>query len=219
MRFLDSEDPAVTKRVAPDMNGVAMASGGQLSGEAIPVSREASEFERVYRANYSPVFAYVLRRAPAAVAEDVVADVFLAAWRRFADVPTDPLPWLLGVARKTLANHRRSGARREALGGELQSGRHLIEEPAAPGSTVSSGGLAHALAAVSDDDRELLTLIAWEELTTREAATVIGTSEVACRVRLYRARRRLAKALERCDDVRSTGRAAEPAATVNTERT
>jgi RNA polymerase sigma-70 factor (ECF subfamily) len=33
-----------------------------------------------------------------------VGDVFLVVWRRLEEVPEDPLPWLLGVARRALAN-------------------------------------------------------------------------------------------------------------------
>jgi RNA polymerase sigma factor (sigma-70 family) len=72
-------------------------------------------FELLY-AKYAPaVKAYVLRRADASNADDVVAEVFVVCWRRFEDVPVDPLPWLLGVARRVLSTQRRSERRRAAL--------------------------------------------------------------------------------------------------------
>jgi RNA polymerase sigma-70 factor, ECF subfamily len=72
-------------------------------------------FELLY-AKYAPaVKAYALRRAGASMADDVVAEVFVVCWRRFEEVPVDPLPWLLGVARRVLSTQRRSERRRGAL--------------------------------------------------------------------------------------------------------
>jgi RNA polymerase sigma-70 factor (ECF subfamily) len=90
-------------------------------------------FEALYAEHYGRVLAYVLRRAPAAVASDVVADVFLVAWRRLEQVPDDPVPWLLGVARKTLANERRSGRRRAALVDALKDTKRDVDTPAGAG--------------------------------------------------------------------------------------
>ncbi len=72
-------------------------------------------FELLY-AKYAPaVKAYVLRRAASSTADDVVAEVFVVCWRRFDEVPVDPLPWLLGVARRVLSTQRRGERRRGAL--------------------------------------------------------------------------------------------------------
>lgn len=62
-----------------------------------------------------------------------------------------------------------------------------------------------AFSRLSNADRELLSLVAWEGLTAREASRVLGTTAVAARVRLHRARRRLAAALE----LEETSRAAQ----------
>src|SRR4029450_2647016 len=74
----------------------------------------------MFRECYPVVRAYARRRAAPDAAQDVVADTFLVAWRRLEDVPEDALPWLYGVARRVLANQRRSAARgaaRERRGG------------------------------------------------------------------------------------------------------
>jgi RNA polymerase sigma-70 factor (ECF subfamily) len=153
-----------------------------------------ARFEALYARHYGQVLGYVLRRAPAAVAADVAADVFLVAWRRLAQVPEEPLPWLLGVARKTLANEKRGGRRRAELVDSLKE-TSTDERDLAPPVNDQLPALAEAVNRLSEIDRELLRLIAWDGLTTREAATALGISHAACRVRLHRLRRRLAREL------------------------
>ena len=151
-------------------------------------------FDRLYRENYGRVLAYALRRATPDIAHDVVADTFLVAWRRLERVPAEPLPWLLGVARKTLANHRRGAQRRQSLLAELKSHTPTAPLPESDAS-VAVGDVVAALERLSETDQELIKLIAWEGLEAHEAATVLGISAAACRVRLHRARRRLAQEL------------------------
>ena len=74
----------------------------------VPAEPPQVVFERLYRANYDRVLAYGLRRTDPERARDATAETFVVAWRRLADVPPDPLPWLLGVARRVLANERRA---------------------------------------------------------------------------------------------------------------
>ncbi len=80
---------------------------------------DAQRFAALWDAHASRVQAYALRRVGADAAEEIVAETFLVAWRRLAQVPGDPLPWLLVVARNTIANQRRSGYRRRVLAEEL----------------------------------------------------------------------------------------------------
>jgi RNA polymerase sigma-70 factor (ECF subfamily) len=147
-------------------------------------------FERIYEEHREAVRAYVRRRAPEAIVEDVVADTFVVCLRRIDDVPAAPLPWLYAVARKTLANERRKRERGVALAPEASYPPEPAGDPA----------LAAAFAKLSDGDREVLRLVAWEGLPPREAAVVLGCSPVTCRVRFFRAKSRLRALLE----VRST---------------
>lgn len=143
-------------------------------------------FEQIYADHLDAVRAYVRRRAPQAVVEDVVADVFVVALRRIDDVPRNALPWLYAVARKTLANERRK--RREV---PLAAPEASYEpEP------VGDSQLAAAFAALSDADREILRLVAWEGLALRDAARVLECSPVAARVRYHRAKSRLGATLD-----------------------
>jgi RNA polymerase sigma-70 factor (ECF subfamily) len=110
-------------------------------------------------------------------------------------MPDDARPWLLGCARRVLANQRRGARRRQALLDRLtQSAAATNALP-----TFSDGVLAQALAKLSEPDRELLMLIAWEGLDPAQAAVVLGCSRGALGVRLHRARRRLAGAIARLE--------------------
>ncbi len=153
-----------------------------------------ARFELVYERHAPSVKAYMLRRAPSSVADDLVAEVFVVCWRRFEQVPADPLPWLFGVARRVLSTQRRGERRGIRLGERLA-------QAGAPASAahehVERGALRGALERLSDPDRELLLLIAWEGLSPTEAASVLELSPATVRVRLYRARRRLTVALAR----------------------
>ncbi len=151
-------------------------------------------FDAHFRRFAELVHAYVLRRADAEVAQDVTAETFLIAWRRRAQLPDEPLPWLYGIARGVLANERRSANRRGALVLRLAS-----EAAPAPVSGEDHEILA-AIARLPAGDSEALLLIAWEGLSAREAASVLGCSAATFAVRLHRARRRLARLLAEASD-------------------
>jgi RNA polymerase sigma-70 factor (ECF subfamily) len=143
------------------------------------------QFDHLYSEHVDAIRAYVRRRAPADVVDDVVAEVFLVCWRRLDDVPEKTLPWLYAVARKTLANERRRLARTA----------HVPEDVSHEPEPVGDSALVAAFGGLSDLDREVLRLVAWEGLSLREASLVLGCSAVACRVRYHRAKTRLASRL------------------------
>jgi RNA polymerase sigma factor (sigma-70 family) len=154
-------------------------------------------FERVYRELYAPICGYALRRVrePEDAAE-AIAETFATLWRRFDACPKgDELrPWLFGVARRVIANQRRGERRRSALSERLvenvdEAAFHTI------GPADDASGLARAFATLSESDRELLSLVAWEGLTRAEIAVALGTSRAVVRLRLHRARKRLHEAL------------------------
>ncbi|MEV2238387.1 RNA polymerase sigma factor [Micromonospora sp. NPDC049891] len=151
-------------------------------------------FRRVYAGNFEALLAYASRRVQQPDdAADVVAETFLVAWRRSADLPSDDeiRLWLYGVARRVLANHHRSGTRRERLGERLRQRLTAVSTPD-PGSEVPQRlAVRAALRRLNDTDREMLLLTVWEGLQPREAAEVVGVSPAAARTRLSRARARL----------------------------
>lgn len=146
-------------------------------------------FEQIYREHLPAVLAYAARRTDPAAASDVAAETFLIAWRRRADIPADPLPWLLVVARNVVFNQRRSASRQAALTDRITDDvrrRNLVAD-----AFGDDPDLIVALNRIPVDDRELLCLDAWDGLTRRQLADAAGCSMATLRVRLFRARRRL----------------------------
>jgi len=99
-------------------------------GAAVRTSRTSAaearrrRFEQIYAANHAAITGYVLRRTDSPDdAADVIAETFLACWRRLGDVPDGDSTrlWLYGVARRVLANHHRAGRRRTALADRLRA--------------------------------------------------------------------------------------------------
>jgi RNA polymerase sigma-70 factor (ECF subfamily) len=150
-------------------------------------------FESVFDAYSAQVAAYLRRRVSPEIADDVLADTFLVAWRRVDSMPARPLPWLLGIAHRTLANHLRGRRRQAALVGRLRDvARSAREQSLGESETLD---VLEALQRLRPNDQEVLMLTAWEGLRAAEAAEVLGCSEGAFRARLYRARTRMERLL------------------------
>jgi RNA polymerase sigma-70 factor (ECF subfamily) len=172
-------------------------------GGVLPDERE-ERFERLFRSHADAVRSYALRRADPEDAADVVAETFLVAWRRFDDVPSDPRPWLLTVARRVLANRRRTDRRVVSLSARLA--QRTATDPAATTDEGTAGtelrlAVLAALEHLPDKERETMRLLAWDQLSPRDAATVLGCSRATLAVRAHRARRKLATLLEPERDV------------------
>ena len=154
-------------------------------------------FRALFGAHRAAVLAYARRRVDPDAAADVVAETFLVAWRRLDAVPEDALPWLYGVARKVIGNQRRAHRRSRALVDRL--GRTGVAEASADSLEhryATADALRSALAGLGERDREALRLVAWEGLDPERAARAAGCSRATFAVRLHRARRRLAAAMQ-----------------------
>jgi RNA polymerase sigma-70 factor (ECF subfamily) len=154
-------------------------------------------FEAIAEEVFEPLQRYLRRRATRADAEDALADVMLIVWRRIDDAPSDRvLAWCYGIARRALANQRRSQHRHLRLVQRMESQPRPTAAPD-PADSGADPELAEALASLSDDDQEVLRLWAWEQLEPRDIAPVLGVSINAATLRLGRARARLAESLSR----------------------
>ena len=169
-----------------------------LTPPGVDVHGREARFEAVYAANRAPILGYALRRTVSPDdAADVLAETFLTAWRRLDELPggDGARLWLYGVARRVLANYYRGERRRSALADRLRA--ELSAGYLPPETTGESARIAAALRALPEPDRELLTLAAWEGLDYGQIAVVLGCSRNAVRIRLHRARGRLATELAR----------------------
>lgn len=171
---------------------------GQIETGALGHELAQAQFSRLYREQGRAILAYALRRVEDREdAADVVAETFLIAWRRLAEVPAEAEArlWLYAVAGRVIANLNRSERRRTRLGGRLAESlrTELATHPEPNGEAARA---LRAMAGLSGEDRELLLLVSWEGLSPSEAAKVLAISSLAARSRLHRARRRLRTLME-----------------------
>jgi RNA polymerase sigma-70 factor (ECF subfamily) len=159
---------------------------------------DRARFEVLYRETIRHVLVYALTRTNRENAHDVVSSTYLVAWRRFNEVPLDGLPWLIGVARRVLADQRRSEARRTALDQRVAADapRSQTHTDVVMESMVLRGSIRDALSQLRPEDREIVTLVAWHGFTTEQLAGSLGCSKRLASLRLHRARRRFAAHFE-----------------------
>ncbi len=155
-------------------------------------------FERCFRDHYAQLLAFSMRRVRGReIAEDVIADTFAVAWRRRDRIPDPALPWLYAIAAHVIANQHRSSRRRRNL--DMRLAHEAGGGAPGPDPAESLGrrdAFSAAFALLAEPEREVLRLSVWDGLDSRDAARVLGCSPGAFRVRLHRARRKLAKQLE-----------------------
>jgi RNA polymerase sigma-70 factor (ECF subfamily) len=160
-----------------------------------PQSSVVPRFEALVRRHHPEVLAYARRRVSEDDAQDVVADVFLAAWHHLEKLPEEPLPWLYRTAYHAVLNSRRQ----ERRAGRLRQRMSRQPQTATPDhadGVAEVSRVREALARLPLRDQEALRLTTWEDLSISEAATLMGTSTTAMKVRLHRARRQLARLLQ-----------------------
>lgn len=161
----------------------------------------ASEFSGLFEEHADAIYGFCFRRtADWALAEDLTAAVFLEAWRRreSVDLESDPaLPWLYGVANNLLRNHRRSLRRHRAALARIPAAdpEHFADDADSRlDDARAMRELLGEVRALPQRELEVLTLVAWAELTYEETAQALGVPVGTVRSRLSRARSRLGPA-------------------------
>ena len=163
---------------------------------------EPEAFAALYDRHAAPIHRFAGRRLGHHLADDVVAETFLAAFRRRKRYDlrrADARPWLYGIAAKVMGKHRRAEVRM------LRAFARTGIDPVADGhadridSRVCAAAvqrdLAAALAGLSAGDRDVLLLIAWADLSYEETAAALRIPVGTVRSRLNRARRKVREAL------------------------
>jgi RNA polymerase sigma-70 factor (ECF subfamily) len=173
------------------------------TGTARAVQSREAVFARLYDRHYRSIYEYCRRRVASHVVDDSVAETFLIAWRRLDDVPAadEALLWLYGVAHRVVAHQWRGDARRR----RLQERLRLVSSN--PGSVMDESVIdgdqcrrvLDAATRLGDTDAEVLRLVAWEQLSSHEVATVLAIEPNAVKQRLHRARRNLAREYRRLE--------------------
>lgn len=163
------------------------------------MTEHQERFEEIYEAYSGLIFAYAAQRtSDRDDAADVVSETFVVAWRRIEDVPVgeEARPWLYGVARRVVSRHHRGDQRRRRLDARLTFELPAQVELAGPSPTAPDlPAIAAAFAELSESDRELLRLVAWDGLERDEIAVILGCARATVRVRLHRARKRFQQQL------------------------
>jgi RNA polymerase sigma-70 factor, ECF subfamily len=163
--------------------------GNESAGD--PIGR----FRTLYESTFNDLYAYATRALSPdrSDIDDVVAEVYLVAWRRIDDLPQPPHDrlWLFGVARNVVRNTTRSINRRHLLVDRIH------RQPRLPmwSSEPSDVDVTDALRRLSPKEREVMQLVFWDGLSPAETAAVLNCSVNAVHVRLHRARRRLDRRL------------------------
>jgi RNA polymerase sigma factor (sigma-70 family) len=183
--------------------GAIQLRGASVAGTDEGRDQRELRFHRLYQAYFRPVQAYTVNRlGPVDEAADIVAEVFLTAWRRLPDIPPPPGDrfWLYGTARGVISRRHRSASRLNNLVSRLaavqrQAGQRQQEQSLAWAQDPAQERLLAAVARLKPADREALLLVHWEQLTYAEAAETLGCSVNAIGIRVHKAKARLRELL------------------------
>ncbi|GAA4566332.1 RNA polymerase sigma factor [Planotetraspora kaengkrachanensis] len=164
--------------------------------------REPEMFAVLYDRHAAHIHRYVTRRLGADVADDVVADTFLDAFRqrgRYRSDRADARPWLYGIAANLVGKHRRAETRmfhafaRTGVDPVAQTYSDRVDEQVS--AAAAQRRLAEAIAGLPAKYREVLLLVAWAGLSHEETAEALGIAVGTVRSRLHRARKKASEAL------------------------
>jgi RNA polymerase sigma-70 factor (ECF subfamily) len=174
-----------------------MASDAELIGRSLAGDEQAF-MEVIYRHEVA-VGAYLARRAGREAAEDLLGEVWVAAFesRRTYDRSfPEARPWLYGVALNRLRHYWRSRPAEDLVPDVTSLANGWDPWPAVDARVDTQAVLLTALAKLRPEEREVLTLVAWEDLTVADAARVLGMPAGTGRRLLHQARMALRNAPE-----------------------
>jgi RNA polymerase sigma-70 factor (ECF subfamily) len=174
-----------------------MTDPGVHDGRTIAASiRQGDRFATIFDRHAPAIHRYLQRRVGEQAAEDVLGETFLIAFRRrgsFDPERSDARPWLYGIAAKLVVDHHRRETRQRGIVGlpDRATDEHADEVADRVSAQSQQAILRAALDRLSDDDREVLMLIAWEELSYAEVAEAMRIPVGTVRSRLHRARQQI----------------------------
>ena len=148
------------------------------------------DFETLFEDQFDAIYGYLARRVGPDIARDLAAETFTRAYaarKRFDAERGEPRAWLFGIANNLLRHHYRDEERRLRAFArvELPARDATPEEPA----------VAEALSVLSREERDVLLLFAWADLSYEQIADALRTPIGTVRSRLNRARTRMREEL------------------------
>src|SRR5256714_12002910 len=185
-----------------------VVSPAQPSDAAIIVrSRDEPEsFALLFRRHAAALQRYIARRIGPTVAEDVLADVFLAAFRqrhRYDPDRADARPWLYGIATNLVGRHRRAEVRAlrnlERTGMDPVTEAFVERSDARVGAAAVRQRLAAGPAPPRPGDRSALLPVSWGQRTHDGRAAALDIPVGTVRSRVNPARSSMRTALRRVD--------------------
>ncbi|MGB9377040.1 MAG: RNA polymerase sigma factor [Mycobacteriales bacterium] len=171
--------------------------------DAALVSRSRADpahFNGLFNRHAVAVHRFLSRRGGTQLADDVLGEVFTQAFAARDRYDTDresALPWLYGIAHNLLRTELRSKERERSVTARWAArvGTDAPLEDLVARLDAERQPVLAAVATLSADEREVLLLVAWEDLTPSQAAAVLGIPAGTARSRLHRARALLRDAL------------------------
>lgn len=161
-------------------------------------------FQELYYDTSRRVYAYLRRHTDQDLAETVLSEVYLKAWRHLDSLDGDAMGWLIVTARRTLIDHLRAAQRRDRLADDVFALSRDAPMDGVEGTALDRAVVRRALQQLSDTDRQALLLVGWDGLSHLSAAKAAGCSVAAFTVRVNRARRRLAALLDEVAETSTT---------------
>jgi RNA polymerase sigma-70 factor (ECF subfamily) len=155
---------------------------------------DQDKFVATFRAHLQDISKYLTRRVELGEVEDLASEIFAIAWRKRESCPEGfELPWLYKIAGFVVSNHRKKTSRRVLLLPLLEND---LSAPSAEDVALDGSGIALAFELLSPKDRQILSLLVFEQLSVKQISVVLGVTENSTSQRLKRARERLAKHLD-----------------------
>lgn len=166
--------------------------------------RRPDEFAVIFGRHAAHIHRYLARRLGQQMADDLVGETFLIAFGKRAgyqfDRP-DARPWLYGIATRLVGQQRRVEEREYRLRGSVAAEQavpgHAERVVARVAAQDRHDELAVALADLTEGDRDVLLLVAWEGFAYAEVAEALAIPVGTVRSRLNRARRQVRAALSK----------------------
>jgi RNA polymerase sigma factor (sigma-70 family) len=166
-----------------------VVTDAELIGRSL--AGDGESFVEMISRHEAVVGAYLHRRVGRSVAEELLAEVWIAAFRSrgtYDRTYDDARPWLFGVARNTLRRHWRNRRPEDLVDDLSELAQGSDPWPAVDDRVDGAALLRSALAQLRPNQREVLTLVVWEELSVADAARTLGIPAGTARHTLYQAR-------------------------------